>query len=519
MRRGGGEQGPRPGALRPTLADWIDLLAFLHRDEGRPDAMLRRRDRAIGRDLARLAGRPAEKLVAWVHAMRRIDRRGAVEPPGSGTAEAVRLAGAALAAVGLALGASAALGAFAYQPQGRINVVAVLGSLVGVPTLLLVFALLNALPAPARRWLPWLGREPEGGGLLQPARLALRLLPPRPRAALAQAWGRGRGLERLTAPVRRWLLLSASQGAAVAFQVGALATAVALVVFTDLAFGWSTTLEVEPPRVHALTHVLSAPWARLWPAARPSLELVEATRYFRIAAGQDPALPPVTYGGWWPFVVMCMAVYGLLPRVVFLAVARARLRAALGRALRRAPGSARVLDRLDDPLVETTAADTELRRADAPAAEPEAAAAREPLPGRLALLEWAEALAGHEPREALDAALVAVHAAGGRLGPEDDARAVEAAAAAADREDVPVAVAVRGFEPPLGELADLLAALRRALGPGRALLLLPVGGDAADHAAWRRLVRAAGDPWLALAEPVPAPGAAPGAKGAGSGGP
>ncbi|MDX1650298.1 MAG: DUF2868 domain-containing protein, partial [Myxococcota bacterium] len=424
----------RPGALRPTLADWIDLLVFLHRDEERPDATLRRRDRAIGRTLTHLEGRPTEKLVAWVHAMRRIDRRGAVEPPGPGTAEAVRLAGLGLAALGLVLGASAALGAFAYQPQGRINAVAVLGTLVGIPALLLLFALLNALPSGLRRVLPWIGREPEGGGILQPARLAIRLLPPRTRATLAQAWGRGRGLERLTAPVQRWLLLRASQGAAVAFQGGALATAVALVVFTDLAFGWSTTLEVEPERVHELTSLLSAPWARFWPAARPSLELVEATRFFRIAGEPDPSLPLVTYGAWWPFVVTCMAVYGLLPRLVFLGVARRRLRRALARALREAPGSARVLDRLEDPLVETTAADTELGRTKAEADGTEAAPAGIPLPDRVALLEWAEALSGCEPREALGSAVVAFHEAGGRLGPDADAHAAEAVAAAATRE-------------------------------------------------------------------------------------
>jgi hypothetical protein len=502
---------PRPSSLRPTLADWIDLLAFLHRDEGRPDATLRRRDRAIGRELTPLEGHPDARLVAWVRALRRIDRRGAVEPPGSGTADAVHLATAVLAGVGLLLGASAALGAFAYQPQGRINVVAVLGVLVGLPGLLLVFALLQALPEPARRLLPWVGAEPGGGALLQPARLALRLLPGRARAALAEAWGRGRGLEALTAPVRRWLLLATSQGAATAFQVGALATAIALVVFTDLAFGWSTTLDVEARDVHRLTSALSTPWARFWPDARPSLALVEATRFFRLDARPDPALPLETYGGWWPFVVMCQAVYGLAPRLLFLLVARGRLRRALRRALLDAPGSRRVLDRLGAPLVETTAADTEARRG-AAEAEAEASAAEAPLPARVALLEWAGALGGRGPEEALGRTVVAHLAAGGSLGPDEDARAVEGVAEAAAGADAAVAVAVRGFEPPLGEILDALGALRRALGRGRAVLVVPVGGGEREHAAWRHAVAASGDPWLSLARPL-APEAPPAAAG------
>jgi hypothetical protein len=503
----------RPGALRPTLADWIDLLAFLHRDEGLADSTLRRRDRAIGRQLGALGDQATAKLVAWVRALRRIERRGAKEPPGPGTADAVRLATRGLAVLGLAFGVSAALGAFAYQPQGRINAVAVLGTLVGVPALFLLFALLQALPGRARRWIPWIGSEPEGGGILQPARLALRLLPPKPRAALAQAFGRGAAMERLTAPVRRWVLLSTSQGAAVAFQVGALGTAVALVVFTDLAFGWSTTLDVDAAQVHRVTRALSTPWARFWPDASPSLELIEATRFFRIDAEPDPALPLDTYGGWWPFLVMCQAVYGLAPRLLFLAFARVRLRSALSGAMLEAPGSRRVLDRLDAPLVETTAADTEGRRVPTADGEQGEASPDAALPARVALLEWAEALG--EDATALGAEVVAHAAAGGRLGPEEDVAAMASAAEAAVAADTTLAVAVRGFEPPLGEILDALAALRRSLGDGRPILVVPVGGDAAEHEAWRRSLAACGDPWLALARPVALPGPAPRAEASG----
>jgi hypothetical protein len=45
-------QLPPPGRLRPTLVDWIHLVAVHQRDEENPDAELRRRDRRIGRRLA-----------------------------------------------------------------------------------------------------------------------------------------------------------------------------------------------------------------------------------------------------------------------------------------------------------------------------------------------------------------------------------------------------------------------------------------------------------------------------------
>ena len=117
------------------------------------------------------------------------------QPPSRTTTEALRLATLALAAAGFVLGAVAAAGALSYQPRGRINAVAVLALLVGLPWLFLGLALLHALPSRLRRFVPWIGSEPEGGGLLQPARWALRALPQSTRERLDAAWGRGLATE------------------------------------------------------------------------------------------------------------------------------------------------------------------------------------------------------------------------------------------------------------------------------------------------------------------------------------
>ena len=50
----------------------------------------------------------------------------------------------------------------------------------------------------------------------------------------------------------------------------AVLTALALVVFTDLAFGWSTTLDLDAASLHRVVEALSTPWRELIPAARPS---------------------------------------------------------------------------------------------------------------------------------------------------------------------------------------------------------------------------------------------------------
>ena len=115
-----------------------------------------------------------------------------------------------------------------------------------------------------------------------------------------------------------------------------------LVVFSDVAFAWSTTLvDLDAARFHALVTALARPWAWLWRDAVPSLALVEATRsrlegaYVQHAGG-GRAVDPALVGGWWRYLLAAIA-YGLLPRALALAVAR--LRAA--RLLARLPSTTR----------------------------------------------------------------------------------------------------------------------------------------------------------------------------------
>ena len=50
-----------------------------------------------------------------------------------------------------------------------------------------------------------------------------------------------------------------------------------------IALLMSTTLRVDATTAHRVTATLALPWAWFWPDAVPSLELIERTRFFRIA--------------------------------------------------------------------------------------------------------------------------------------------------------------------------------------------------------------------------------------------
>ena len=149
---------------------------------------------------------------------------------------------AACALAGAAAGAATALGAFWYDGSGRVNVLLLLALFVGLPLLTLV---LFAAAALSRRGL----RAINAGRL---GTLLARMLP----AGGARALARVAAGEHGAGPAK-WSVLCWSQWLGLGYGAGAVAAALALVLFTDLAFGWATTLDVDPGAVQRLASALA----------------------------------------------------------------------------------------------------------------------------------------------------------------------------------------------------------------------------------------------------------------------
>ena len=87
-----------------------------------------------------------------------------------------------------------------------------------------------------------------------------RLLPQQYREALQLMMGRSSAHYRLYGRVHRWCLLTWSQLFALGFMLSAIAWFVFRLSTTDMAFVWSTTLDIEPQTM-AITNSLALPWA------------------------------------------------------------------------------------------------------------------------------------------------------------------------------------------------------------------------------------------------------------------
>lgn len=180
-------------------------------------------------------------------------------------------------------GVLVAAGSLSYAPAGRLNVLWLWLLWAGLP---LLGALVSLALSAAGRSRPWLFH-----------------------------W-RGWRLHWYPSLAQRWQMLYYLQLLWLVAGVGLLLGFSTLLLFSDLAFGWSSTLlDNEMPPV-ALFEWLSAPWSGLWPAAVPDTALLEATRYVRIAptsGGVERA------GDWWPFLMASLIFYNLAPRLLLAA--------------------------------------------------------------------------------------------------------------------------------------------------------------------------------------------------------
>lgn len=503
------------------LAELIDLESQLLQDSKADPFEVRRRDRRIGRLLDSKALTREQLLLAW---LRKVRPAGELSV-GERLETAFRWLRLLFLAIGFVTGASTARLALAYDGSSPVNVVHFLAIFVGLQLLMLIVLLISFLPV---RWTSFL---PGKDDLLKLLRELGYLLGRRLGKTFTQAsseqqsaffaeLNRLRTHRHLYGGVERWLLLGLTQRAGLAFNLGALLTCLYLIVFSDIAFAWNTTLQIEPAFFHRITDWISAPWALFVPSAVPSLELVESTRYFRLGGEYvqpDSSTPQaLTAGGWWPFLIMALLCYGLLPRMLALLVATLRYHRARRRLAFDAAEFQSLYDRLTLPLVETRALTDE---PDAPP-HPAAVAAAAPLPVqgvRCDLVLWGEmeipqARAGELVKRRFGWELRHCFRAGG-FDIEQDRKTWEEISEGKG-EKVPLLVLVESWEAPSKSILYFLQQVRERVDNRRHFvvgLVNTVGNGAVsppaqdDWRSWAETLASLGDPYLRVEALVETP--------------
>jgi hypothetical protein len=328
-----------------TVADLIDFEYYLDADERElrehPSARkaLAERDRALYLD--RIAPEVADEaphtpshrrvsLRRWLAA-----RRNGEDPPmrgilpGAAFDSAQRLVTLMLAVIGFLAGVGIASALLSYDGTRPVSVSWYLFLLV-IVQFLLVASVVSA----------WLLRRTRGRGSASASGLLMHVIRPLVTKAASLLQGQRIGHARaeiqdqalarqgllksqfaLYGPVSYLPLIIPAQIFGVAFNVGVILTTVLLEWFTDLAFGWGSTLNVHPQTIFDITRLIALPWSWLLGEGigYPSLEQVAGSRIIlEHWATATPTIKPdpAHLRSWGSFLVMAVVTYGLLPRLV-----------------------------------------------------------------------------------------------------------------------------------------------------------------------------------------------------------
>lgn len=497
-----------------NFADFIDLDRQLRVSAGGDFGGIRERverDRRV--DRAGSKGSDEELLAEW-------SREAEGE---SGARLGPLMAGAVqwtvfiLAIFGLLSGGGAVAALLRYDGTQPINVLLFLGTIVGVQLVMLPLLAVAFLFRGKLRRTGWLVRALVGALLARMVGWMARLADSPERAAkLRVEIGQLRAANSLFSRVQPVLALALVQVFGVAFNVAAAGVLMFLVLFSDLTFSWGTTIRVEPGQIERLTTGLSVPWAEVFPAARPSMELVESTRFVRLDGEFVDEKPEnaLRAGGWWPFLLAATVTYGLLPRVLALGGAIVLVRREMRRALARSAEVRALKERLRTPSVAFEADSVEASVPDVERPEAGSVGPVEIERGlSVAAVFWAydeapseDVVAGILERR-LGANVVRRLAAGGLETPEG--AVLEELKEAVAREEIgAVAVFFEPFEPPKADARRFLSRLRERVGPATPIVVFLlevagedlVGGEDQERRAWRRAIGALGDPFTMMGE-------------------
>ncbi|MEC7376702.1 MAG: DUF2868 domain-containing protein [Pseudomonadota bacterium] len=436
----------------------LDFDQQAQRDRSQPPAFLHRRDRKFAL-LCREQGLVPD-AARWLAHLRRLSGPEATPTPTEQTLSSWRRITGGFAAAGAVLGIITMSGLLFYEGGQRINV-----------TVILAFVLLHltlALATTAQAMAGW-----------QPWRRLLQ------RFGKTAEDGAFRNLQPL-------LMARAAHLGGLCFAITGLATLLILVVIQDLAFGWSTTLDTAATGYHRLVQAMAVPWAWLWPAAVPDLALVEATRFFR--AGDGHGSQPALWGQWWPFVTMLWGTWVMLPRLLLWLLTSRLLRHRAGQLLANHHAMHALRYRMETATLETGNAHNDAH--DLP--DTRTRSDLLPLPDSDVLLCWAGAGEPELP-DALYSGRERVERAGGRSSLAEDEQALRAIAGhLADHPQAQaVILLVRSWEPPTGELEDLLNSARRLWPTGTSVALVPLAANSLHEPDTRQI-----QPWLRFAEKI-----------------
>ncbi len=312
----------------------------------------------------------------------------------------------------------------------------------------------------------------------------------------------------------------------IGFNLGVFGATLAKVVFSDIAFGWQSSLHLSASAVARLVQWIALPWSWVLPHASPSLEQIQGSQLVL-----KEGIAHLTTGAlvsWWPFLCAAVVVYGLLPRLALLVLGLVQQQRALDKLHFATLGIRPLLQRMASPRIDTngiteiervaTSAPSTERNADS---EPAATQVEASIPeGRPWFVLIPDELYEDCPFPALTDSLSSrtgsariTYLRSGVPGASETENLAPLIATASTAKLAGVLLLQEAWQPPLRETESFLQELRRVAGNTLPLTILLIGRptaatlftkvDPGQLQIWRQKMRATGDPCLEVLPLVP----------------
>ena len=155
--------------------------------------------------------------------------------------------------------------------------------------------------------------------------------------------------------LQKWIFIKRLQFLSLLFSVGLIVSLVFMVVSQDIAFSWSTTLQVDAKSFHAFLEAVATPWRDILPTFVPSLELVDVSHYYRLGEHIDTQMVENSdkLGAWWKFLFMSTFVYALVLRFLFFLFSSYKFQKVLENEFFNLNGIKKLLKEFTTPFIET----------------------------------------------------------------------------------------------------------------------------------------------------------------------
>jgi len=509
-----------------TLPDILDIEFLFKRDEPRleqgDDMELRQRDRAIFiATKLDAATEPGNRDLAcyWLRTRRKEYQQQQLPLPGRIWQETTTLSAIVLFLFSLLFGSGLAASFLRYDGTTPVNVSGFFALFILVQLLLL---LLN-LGLFGYRFLRRVG-TPKSVLYSLLTRALARLftsvfkrsqkhLPATGRLDLQAVTGSLRQLRQIYGNLLLWPAFILLQLAGSGFNLGVLLTLLAKISFTDVAFGWQSTLPLTDAFLAELVRWIAAPWAWLLPQdwAYPGLEQIIGSKIVLIEGNWRLTSAGLT--SWWPFLLCGILVYGLLPRLLLLSWGSFQLRAGLKNLPCDSAAFRQLRRRMLTPLVQTEAQQQIPPMAAQQQSAPQLTRRQTALTGsgHLVLIPdelWntcsVDLLAPHLADLDKNSPLIPVRY--GAIEQSGSAFIDQVYSTLTDHHLAGIVLLQEAWQPPIREVTTLLGQLRQVIGSSSPLAVALIGKPTADtcltpvHSQdltiWLKTTKALADPYL-----------------------